>query len=96
MRRATDQALRTRDSSVVLATRGVTCRVSMWRSGRPGSSSAGLQAVEPGRGQRPSVSACGQRPFVEQAGMRQAHQHLVGLGSGQVALTEEADGSAVK
>jgi hypothetical protein len=41
---------------------------------------AGLQAVEPGRGHAAAwpahaASAC----FVEQAGVRQAHQHLVGL-----------------
>jgi hypothetical protein len=37
MRRAIAQALRDRDSRVVAATRGMTCKVLICASGRPGS-----------------------------------------------------------
>ena len=50
MRRATAQALRMRDSRVVLATRGVTCRFVDAVQRPAGVEHARLHAVEPGRG----------------------------------------------
>jgi hypothetical protein len=89
MRWATAQALRTRDSRVVLATRGVTCSVVDPCSGRPGSSVPGSMLSNQAAAMRPLASAWASA-LVEQARRRQAHQHLVGLAFGQVTLTQQA------
>jgi hypothetical protein len=62
MRLTTAQALRSRDSRVVLATRGVICKVSMPDSGRPSSSAPGSRLSSQAAATRPlpsaSASAC--------------------------------------
>ena len=57
MRRATDQALRMRDSRVVLATRGVICRLATRCNGRPGSSEPGSMLSNQAAAMRPERSA---------------------------------------
>ena len=78
-----------RDSRVVLATRGVTCNVSHIVQRPARVEHAGLEAVEPGRGHAAGAQHLGQRHLVEQAGVRDAHQHLVGLARRQEALAEQ-------
>ena len=56
----------------------------------------GFQAVEPGRRQGSFGQRMGQRPLVEQAGVREVHQHLVGFGHRQHAVTEQADVALVE
>ena len=58
--------------------------------GPPGVHRAGLHAVEPGRGHAAGGQHLGQRRLVEQARVRDADQHLIGLAERQEALADQA------
>ena len=91
---ATAHAARTRDSRVVLATRGVTCSESTLCSARPGSSAPGSRLSNQAAAMRPLVSTSASAPSSKSAECDRLTSTWLGLTCGRKRSPSERDAYA--